>query len=270
MKPERRVYCAASKLADAAAELFAELARDSVAAHGRFAVALSGGSTPRETYRRIGYGQLVGPETWRRTHLFWGDERCVPPDHRDSNYRMAREAMLSRVPVPQENIHRIQGELPPEEAADRYDALLRDFFANAGAEGADEKQKAAAAYAAQTGAAQQPSAAPPRFDLLFLGMGEDGHTASLFPGSPLVREESRWAAATYAEHLAAWRVSLTPPVLNAAATIVFLVCGTAKAARVKDVLESPSDPDRLPAQIVAPSEGRLIWLVDAEAATLLE
>jgi 6-phosphogluconolactonase len=178
---------------------------------------------------------------WARVHVFWGDERCVPPDHAESNYRMAREALLDQVSIiPAQNVHRMRGEIDPEEAADGYETDLRACFG---------------------------VSAPPRFDLILLGMGDDGHTASLFPGAEAIREQARWVAAYYVEKLGAWRLTLTPVVLNAAANVIFLVVGAGKAARLREVLDGPYQPDRLPAQVVRPSDGRLLWMVDQAASS---
>lgn len=207
---------------------------------GRFSVALAGGSTPEALYRLLAAEPFVSRLDWRAVHVFWGDERSVPPDHSDSNYRMARESLLAHVPVAPENIHRIQGEIDAAQAALAYEDALRAHFAG-----------------------------PPRFDLILLGMGEDGHTASLFPGAPALAERVRLAVPVHAAHLGSWRVTLTYPVLNAAAAVLFVVSGSSKAATLRAVLEGPSRPTELPAQGVRPHAGRLMWLADASAAEQL-
>ena len=241
---EVEILVDAPLLARRAAEYFVQWSGDAIRTGGRFTVALAGGSTPRQMY-----GLLAGPSfssrvDWEHVHFFWGDERCVPPEHSDSNYRMAWEALLSGIYIPDANIHRIQAELPAEEAALAYERELRQFFG-------DEI---------------------PCFDLILLGLGPDGHTASLFPGSPALRETSRWVVPV--SHAApppplVSRVTLTPPVLNAAAKVVFLVSGAGKAGRLVQVLRGPLQPERLPAQTVQPVTGRLLWLVDQAAAARL-
>jgi len=238
---EIRTYPDADHLARAAAEHFATLAAEAIAARRQFTVALSGGSTPRAAYALLAAEEV----DWPRVHVFWGDERCVPPDHLDSNYRLAREALLDKVPIPAENIHCIRGEINPEEAAADYERTLRSFFA------------------------RHPEEPTPRFDLILLGMGEDGHTASLFPGTAALNEQTRWVVAHYVDKLRAWRVTLTPVVINAAAHVTFIVSGAGKAERLREVLTGPYRPDTLPSQIVRPTDGRLLWLTDAAAAGLL-
>lgn len=239
---EVRVYAEASALARAAAENFVALSADAVRAHGRFAVALSGGSTPKTMYSLLATSEFAARLDWTRVHIFWGDERCVPPEHPDSNYRMAREALLDRVPIPAGNVYRIQGELEPADAADDYERALQAFFTRR----------------------------QPRLDLILLGMGEDGHTASLFPGTAVIHEQTRGVVAHYVEKLRAWRVTLTPVVINAAANVTFVVSGAGKAERLSQVLTGPYQPDVLPSQIVQPAEGRLLWLLDADAAVQLK
>ncbi|HEX9442727.1 MAG TPA: 6-phosphogluconolactonase [Candidatus Binatia bacterium] len=226
----------------AAAE-FVRVTRGAAARSGRSAVALSGGSTPKALY-----ALLAGPEfspqiPWSEVHFFWGDERAVPPDHPDSNYRMAYETLLSKAPVPPENIHRIEAERPPEAAAAAYEQTIREFFRLAATDW-------------------------PRFDLILLGLGDDGHTASLFPDNPALSEERRLAVATYVEKLGAHRITLTLPVLNHAANVFFLAAGKSKAAVLADVLR-PGPGERLPAGRVDPADGRLVWFMDQAAAAFL-
>ncbi len=237
--PTLEIYADADVLAHAAAAHFTHCAAAAIAQAGRFSVALSGGSSPREAYTLLGGKEFAPQIDWKQVYLFWGDERCVPPDSPQSNYRLVRETILDHVPIPAENVHRIQGERPPEEAAKLYEEELRSFFAG------------------------QPL---PRFDLAWQGLGEEGHTASLFPGSPALHEQARWTAAVYVDKLSSWRVTLTPPAINAAAQILFLVSGAEKAWAVRQVLEAPYDPDRLPAQVVRSATGRVVWMVDRAAA----
>src|SRR5258705_8528378 len=196
MRADVAVLPSAAALADAAAARFVAAAGDAISSRGQFIVALAGGSTPRDTYLRLGTEGLVSKVMWSRVHVLWGDERCVPPDHIESNYRMARETLLDRVPVPAANVHRIHGEDDPATAAGVYEATLRTLL---------------------------------RIDLVLLGLGEDGHTASLFPGGAAVPERTRWVMAARASAASLWRITLTPAVINAAAEVLFLVSGGAKA-----------------------------------------
>jgi 6-phosphogluconolactonase len=234
------------ELVRAEAERVVTLAEDAIRARGRCLVALSGGSTPRPLYELLAAPHIATQIDWSRVHLFWGDERCVPPDHADSNYRMTREALIDHVPLPHDNVHRIRGEDPPEEGAMAYERLLREFFG--------------------------PADPPPRtFDLVLLGMGRDGHTASIFPGTPATTEAQRWAMAVHVEAPRdMWRVTLTTVVLNAAADVTFLVAGAEKASRLREVLEPGlrHDPP-LPAQLVKPVRGALHWMVDVAAGAEL-
>ena len=227
----------ATALADAVAGRFIAAAGDAIDSRGRFVVALSGGSTPRDTYRRLGSEALVSRVMWSRVQVLWGDERCVPPHHAESNYRMARETLLDRVPIPAANVHRIHGEDDPATAAEVYEATLRTLL---------------------------------RIDLVLLGLGEDGHTASLFPGSAAVHERTRWVMAARASAASLWRITLTPVVINAAAEVLFIVSGAAKAGILRRVLEGPRRPQSLPAQAIAPTNGRVRWCVDAAAAAELQ
>ena len=240
-----RIYPDAHSLAHAAAEHFVAVAVAAITARGQFSVALSGGSTPRPLYKRLATEELASQLPWASVHVFWGDERCVAPDHPDSNYAMAREALLDHVPIPRSNVHRIHGELDPADAAAVYERTLRQFFV--------------------PGREQEIVT----FDLALLGMGTDGHTASLFPGSQWLEEQNRWVVAHRADQARGWRVTLTPPVINAARHVTFLVSGTGKATILQQVLAGARQPTSLPAQIVAPRSGELLWLLDSAAAALL-
>lgn len=236
------VHDSPASLVEAAAGLVVEEACRAVAARGRFTLALAGGGTPKPVYERLAKDDLVGAIDWSKTHVFFGDERCVGPNDPQSNYRMAREALLARVPLPEAQIHRIRGEADPVVAAAEYEQALREILRS-------EK---------------------PRLDLVLLGIGGDGHTASLFPGTTAVREAKRLVAAQYVDKLTAWRVSLTPPLLDAAAEVAFLVEGEGKAEVLAAILEGPYRPDVLPAQRIQPTAGRVRWLVDAAAASRLQ
>jgi 6-phosphogluconolactonase len=243
-----RIVADAAALYRAAAEEFVQRAEAAVRERGSFAVALAGGSTPKGLYTLLagdGAGSFKARVPWDRSHFFWGDERHVPPDHPDSNYRMAYEAMLSRVMVPPEQIHRIKTENPDAgQAAEQYEQVLREFFR------------------------LQPGQWP-RFDLVLLGMGPDGHTASLFPGTDAIHEQVRLVAAPWVQKFNTHRVTLTPPVLNHSAAVIFMVSGSDKAETLQAVLEGGYEPDRLPSQVVRPAEGALLWLVDRAAAAKL-
>lgn len=241
-----RIFSDPEQLGRAAGEEFLRRARSAVGQCGRFTVALSGGSTPRRVFRELAAADGRGePVPWDRIHLFWGDERAVAPDHPDSNFGSARDILLSRIEIPDQNIHRIPTELEPGEAAAAYEGQLRGFFGLRGEEF-------------------------PRFDLILLGMGEDGHTASLFPDTPALRETRRLVVANRVEKIEATRITLTFPVLNGAACVLFLVTGTGKAETLREVLRGRPRPDRLPAQAVRPGSGELLWWVDAAAAAKLD
>jgi 6-phosphogluconolactonase len=201
---------------------------------------LSGGSSPGPLYSLLAESPYRDLVSWPSVHVFWCDERCVPAEDLSSNYRQARELLLSRVPVAAHNIHRVRTELDPELAAADYALMLRKFA--------------------------DPSLAWPRLDLVLLGIGTDGHTASLFPGSPLETAESTWAVSAAANHPGTQRVTLTVPVFNAARRVVFLAHGAGKAAIVASVLYGDAQPALLPAQRIRPADGELIWLLDASAA----
>jgi 6-phosphogluconolactonase len=233
-------------LARRAAQYFVEMAGEAIAGRGRARIAISGGSTPKAAFQL-----LADPDQpwrwrmpWEQLDLYWVDERTVPPDHPESNYRMTREALLDQVPLKPEQIHRMEGELAPEIAADRYESELRNSFRLEGSES-------------------------PRFDLIALGMGEDGHTASLFPHTQAIHELNRLVTANHVPRKDTWRITLTWPVINHASSVFFLIAGADKAAILKEVLTGPRDPERLPSQLIWPASGILTLILDKAAAALL-
>ncbi|MGA8574591.1 MAG: 6-phosphogluconolactonase [Candidatus Cybelea sp.] len=227
-------------LARALAELFVATGVMATAERGSFHVALSGGETPRAAYELLAQEPLREELSWSDVFVYFGDERCVPPDDEQSNYLMARRAFLDAVGIPAANVHRIRGEIDPGHAANEYSSILRTDLGNA-----------------------------PRFDLILLGLGSDGHTASLFPGSPPDSDDDALVRAVYAPSQMMWRVTMTPQLINAARTVAFAVEGAEKAQILATVYDGPVDPVEYPAQIVHPVSGRLIWLVDELAAGML-
>lgn len=236
------VYDDKDALLHAAAQQFVRLAQDAVQDKGRFDVALAGGSTPKPLYALLASEAYRDQVDWSQVRVFWGDERCVPPDNEASNYHMAWQAMLNHVPIPDSHVHRMRGEMEPTTAAFAYEQVLESVF------GED---------------------LTPRFDLIHLGMGDDGHTASLFPNTPALDETEKFVVAHYVGKLDAWRITLTPRTLNHAANISFLVSGAGKAAVLQAVLNGPSRPQHYPSQLVQPVDGVLRWLVDQDAAAQL-
>jgi len=239
----------AALAAAAAARHFLLAAESAIRSHGRFVVALSGGATPRAMYARLATESRDRALDWTRVTVLWGDERCVPPDHASSNYRMVREALLDLVPVSPANVHRIRGEDVPAHAAAAYEKVIRSVL--------------------RTPIGPPSSRPGERIDLVLLGLGEDGHTASLFPGSAATHDRVSWVRAEFVSTVSMWRISLTPAIINAAAEIVFLVSGGAKAGIVRQVLQGPRQPDGLPAQLIAPTSGRVCWMLDRAAAAQL-
>jgi 6-phosphogluconolactonase len=239
---EIRTLTTPQELFESAAEEVVHSAQEAVAERGRFAIALSGGSTPKSLFTLLA-SNAKSSLPWDHMFFFWGDERHVPPTHADSNYRMAEEAMLSKIPVPAGNIFRVPAEkADAAEAAKAYDQTLQQFFG------------------VQSGQA-------PRFDLILLGLGPDGHTASLFPATDALQEKSRLFVANWVEKLKTSRLTFTLPVLNAARCVAFLVSGTDKAPALKAVLEGDAPGEQYPAKMVHPSDGKLIWLIDRAAAS---
>jgi len=245
--PEIIVVSDSAALSRTAADIICRRMQATLSHADQFCLALAGGSTPRGLYAMIaeepGYRDWI---PWHRIHFFWGDERHVSPDHVESNYRIAYEAMLSKITVPTENIHRVMAEIPDaDQAAAAYEQELRDFF-------------------------KPKTDELPRFDCILLGMGPDGHTASLFPATTALNERKQWVTANWVEKSHTNRITMTVPVLNNAALIIFLVSGPDKAAVLHEVLEGNRQPNLFPSQLIRPSHGRLIWLVDQAAAARLD
>lgn len=237
---ELRIADDPAQLAQRLAETFAADAADAIAQRGAFFVALSGGTTPKAAYDLLGCDPLKSAVDWNHVFVYFGDERCVPPDNPNSNYKMARDAFLAAAGVPEANVHRMHGEEDPQTAARDYAALLVQTLG-------DE----------------------PRFDCILLGMGPDGHTASLFPGTNPLIDDDRLVRAAYVEKFSSWRITLTPRVINNARHVVVATEGLPKAPALYAVREGPYDPTIHPIQIVAPRDGALTWLVDRAAAAEL-
>jgi 6-phosphogluconolactonase len=237
-EPEIQVLADPVAVAREAADRIAHIAADEIARKGRFSIALAGGSTPRSTYELLSVEPHRSRIDWKKVGVYFGDERTVPPDHSDSNYHMARQALLERVPLPPSSIHRMRGEIDPEPAAIEYGRMLKETF---GADGG--------------------------IDLVLLGMGDDGHTASLFPHTAALAETKHRCVANHVEKLNTWRLTLTAPFINLSMHVLVLVTGAGKTERVHEVLEGEIDPQRLPIQLIDPvPPGKITWLLDAAAA----
>ncbi len=239
-----RVAPTAGEIAKLAADAFAQAVVQAVQARGLARVAVSGGSTPRAVFELLATEPYLSVIPWAQLQLFWVDERCVPPTHEESNYRMTKAALLEHVPLPPENVHRMEGELDPEEAASRYEALVRTAFRLEGAQ-------------------------TPTFDLIWLGLGPDGHTASLFPHTDGLNELSRIAFANHVPQKDTWRITLTWPVIVQGREVAFLIEGEEKAEMVRTVFTGPYDPETYPAQLIRPASGKLILMLDSAAAAQL-
>ncbi len=236
-------------LSHQSAEWVAQYVLNTAKIKDRVSIVLSGGITPKGLYERLAGEKFQQLIPWRQTHLFWGDERCVSLEHSESNYRLAYETFISRVSIPSQNVHPMPGADPnPERAAEEYERLLRQFF------GLSEKRR---------------SGKWPRFDLVILGVGLDGHTASLFPRSSVLREKKRWVVAPFVQKLRTHRLTLTPPILNHASHVIFLVSGREKATVLKKGLTTGQSRPSFPFQLIRPPQGRLIFFLDVEAASQL-
>lgn len=241
MNTSIQVYADQSALSRAGVDLFVALAQKAIHAQGKFSVALSGGSTPKQLYAGLAEPAIQDHLNWENIHLFFGDERHVLPEHPDSNFRMVQEVLISKVSLPTENIHRVRTEMDARLAAFDYEEELRAFF----------------------------DGGWPKFDLLLLGMGADGHTASLFPKTAGLNEEYRWFIANQVATQNVWRLTLTKNAINAARQIVVMVSGQSKASMLAEVLSGPDQPEQKPIQMVSPVDGEMIWMIDRDAASQL-
>src|SRR4051812_36860761 len=239
IQPEIKVFPDAQAIAEDAARRIAEAAEASIKLRDRFSLALSGGSTPKLLHQVLAakYRDAID---WLKVEIFFGDERCVPPDHPESNYRMVAETLLSKVPIPGANVYRMRGEADPNEAAKEYGLMLKEKFGDGG------------------------------LDLIYLGMGGDGHTASLFPNTAALHETKHRCVANHVPQLNTWRITLTAPFINRAQQVIVMVTGADKAKRLSEVLEGPRDPERLPIQLIQPASEKISWLIDVGAAAMNE
>lgn len=240
MSDDLHIFRTQGLLAEHLAGAFVACARDAIASRGAFTVALAGGTTPRAAYALLAQEPRRTRVRWDAVNVYFGDERCVPPHDTQSNYRMAKESFFDAVALPSSQVHRMRGEIEPQRAALEYALLLRSTLGET-----------------------------PHLDLVMLGLGADAHTASLFPDLDPMTDDDALVRAVYAESAKMWRITLTPTVINGAREVVFAVAGAQKARALKAVREGPRDPTRYPAQIIRPQGGRLVWLVDAEAAVSL-
>jgi 6-phosphogluconolactonase len=243
MKGHLEIFQSSTALLYGAAEKILTCLREELLVHGTASLVLSGGTTPRGVYELIGSEKYRDRVDWKRIHLFWGDERCVPPTMPESNYRMAHRAFIKNIPIPSHHVHRIHGELRPQEAARAYEMDIRNFFSLKKGE-------------------------LPRWTLVLLGLGEDGHTGSLFPDTGVLDEKERLVSEVYVDSLASYRVTMTLPAINNAATVLFLVSGRTKAVILREVLEDGGAD--YPARRISPVSGRLFWFADYEAASQYE
>ena len=241
MNKNIHVYSNKEKLVAETTERVIDSIEKAIQKNGLCNVALAGGNTPGGVYSMLATNPYQGRVDWGRLHFFWGDERMVPPEHQDSNFRMVQKTLLDHIKIPDVNVHRIRGEIAPEQAAEEYASLLNDHF----------------------------KADLPEFDIILLGLGEDGHTASLFPETDAVEECEKHVVAVFVSKLSTWRVTLTLPVLNAAREILFLVSGKSKSEIVQRIMSIKQPAKELPATMVNPQNGELHWMLDSEAMVLI-
>jgi 6-phosphogluconolactonase len=235
-EPSIQVVADGAAVAAAAAERIIQLSDAAITSRKIFSIALSGGNTPRALFELLSSPPYIRRTNWKAWEIYFSDERCVGPDDEQSNFRMGRQTLLDRVPVDPQKIHRMVGEIDPQQAAKQYGQLLKEKFGDGG------------------------------MDVILLGMGDDGHTASLFPGSAALNETQHRCVANFVPKLNTWRITMTAPFINRAAEVMVLVEGAAKAARVAEVLHGPRDPQRLPIQLIDPQPGRMLWIMDTAAA----
>ncbi len=235
-----KVVADPAAVASTAAKRIVDLAEDAIATRGSFSIALSGGSTPKALFQLLAAEPYLKRIDWKNWKIYFGDERCVPPTHPDSNFRMASEAMLTKVPIPPDQIHRMKGELDPQQAATEYGQLLKQNFGDGG------------------------------LDIILLGMGDDGHTASLFPKTAALNETHHRCVANFVEKLGVWRITMTAPFINRARQIIIMATGAAKADRLHQVLDGPPDTQNLPIQLIDPPNGQDLWLLDSAAAAIVK
>ena len=247
IKPEIQVVEDATELSRKAAEVIVQQVTDALHFKTFFTIALSGGSTPKTLYSLLADDDSIRSQIpWDRINIFWGDERHVPPDHPESNYLMAQHVLLAKVPIPPDNIYRVRAEDPDAgKSATLYEQELCKYF-------------------------KLKEGELPRFDCVLLGMGTDGHTASLFPGTAALKERNRLVVANWIDKFQTYRITFTHPVLNNADTVIFLISGEKKASILREILEGEKRPDKYPSQLIQPKRGRLLWLVDKPAASRLQ
>ena len=237
-KKNIKIFKDVAELCESTANFIINLANRSIVANGQFVLVLSGGSTPNELYKLLATDTFQKKMPWENTIIFWGDERCVGLDDKLNNAYVAKSLLLDKIDIPAANIHVTPVNLSPAEAANKYEQDLKDFFKNK----------------------------PPQFDLIFLGLGENAHTASLFPGTEVLHEKDRWVKEVYVEEQKMYRVTMTEPLINQAHNIIFLVTGKAKAEVLHTIFNSPYQPEKYPAQLIKPVNGNLYWFVDEAAA----
>jgi 6-phosphogluconolactonase len=242
-----QIFQNTEELAARAANYFVDLTTSKLRKKDSFRVALSGGSTPLSMYSILVQEAVRDRVNWEKVFFFWGDERYVPHDHPESNYGSAHQALFEHLPVPDNHILPINTENSPEQDALAYQETIKQHFE-----------------------VVDPQISLPRFDLIYLGMGTDGHTASLFPHSPALEHLDQWVVANHVEALDTWRITMTPTIINAAEYVIFLVRGIDKAERLNEVVNGPYKPAELPAQLIRPEYGQLIWLIDQAASSVLE
>jgi 6-phosphogluconolactonase len=241
MSTDVRIFSTRDEMADAASNLFYDAGQQAIDKRGVFHVVLSGGSTPVHMYRQIRSDRRIDRFNWENVFVYWGDERCVPPDHPESNYRLAKDELLGFLPIPIENIHRMKGETNPPDAAADYQTLLMNTFGSR-----------------------------PEFDLIYLGLGDDGHTASLFPGLDISTDNHVWVQSVLVDKLQSYRLTLTPQAINSARQVAFLVTGEKKSEVVLEILGKQKSQERFPAEMISPNSGELVWLLDQNAARMIE